>query len=82
MIIQNVYRRILMMGKIPWQVLILSLKMSCAFLLISAVLLFIFQQSGCTSHFQMAQNMQDLAQLSLLLGSFVPVILEDHLGTG
>ena len=70
------------MGKAPWRALILSLQISCLLLFTSAVLLMLYQQSGNTEHFRMAQSLQDLAQLSLLLGGLLPVLLEDLLPSG
>ncbi len=82
MLIRDIYRRMLVMGQAPWRALILSLQISCIFLFTSAALLMTYQQSGNTEHFRMAQSLQDFAQLSLLLGGLLPVLLEDLLPSG
>ena len=82
MLIRNVYRRMLSMGPMPWRTLIFFLQISCVFLFTSAAHLILYQQSGSTEHFRTAQTLQDFAQLSLLLGGLLPVLLEDLLPSG
>ena len=82
MSILRVYRRMLSMGETPWRVLILCLQVCCVLLFTSAVLLLSFQESGSSAQLSMARLLQELSQLSLLLGGLLPVLLEDLLPPG
>ena len=82
MLIPKVLARMLAMGKLPWQVLLGSLRLCCLMLLGALISLLLYQESGSTAHLQLAARFQDFAQLALLTGTLAPVCLEDLLPSG
>lgn len=77
---KNTVQAMLRMNKAAWHALIVSLLLSCIFLITAIGFLFAFQDSGESASLILSRCFQEYAQLSLLIGCFLPVLLQDHLG--
>ena len=71
----------LAMDPLPWRVMMISLRTTCLLLLAALAFLFLTQQSGTSEHLRISQCFQEYAQLSLLLGGLLPVLLEEQLAS-
>ena len=77
---RQVIRRMLEMRPLAWEIFLRCLQMSCLFLFCALLLLLKDDPSEGSEFGLRAASFQEIAQVSLLLGAIIPVIVEDLQG--
>lgn len=76
--LRAVLSRMVQMRAAAWSLLIRSIQLSCVMLICALVLLFAFETGGgkYVLYIQ-SRALQEYAQVAMLIGAIIPVVLED-----